>query len=163
MLSILRRNRRRFIRAAQCTLRVNNFRSRPSLSRTNITERHLIHTQHNSYPPNFDFSLFILAAFPNKAQHAVRSSSIEFGGNFVFSLIKSTSLSTRARERERERERESVLKRRKKEMDRVGNCRCNASLVTDDLFVFLSRARSRSARIFQILSGSSLRFRLFPV
>lgn len=158
MLSILRRNRRRFIRAAQCTLRVNNFRSRPSLSRTNITERYLIHTQHNSYPPNFDFSLFILAAFPNKAQHAVRSSSIEFGGNFVFSLIKSTSLSTRARERESERFKKAI---RKKWIELVIAGVMRPSLRT--IYSFLSRARSRSARIFQILSGSSLRFRLFPV
>lgn len=80
-----------------------------------------------------------------------------FGGNFVFSLIKSTLLLVA-----RARERVSL------KGEGANNCRCNTSLVTDDLFVSVSRAQKPDRdlrKYFKVSPGFrvSLRFRLFLV
>lgn len=76
-LSILKHNRRRFIRAVQCNPR-EQFPSR-FFSDKYPPNGAALNSRCNSasgpHPPNFEFSLFILPAFPNKAQHAVSRAS----------------------------------------------------------------------------------------
>lgn len=138
------RNRRRFIRAAQCN-RANNFRrvlapSRPYKHRPNGAA---LNSRCNaaSGPPLISSSHYLFSSYfqIKRSMPSARLTGADAPAISYFLSLNRHHYRCSSRERARK-------KRRASKSERAGNCRCNASLVTDDLFVLVGWSRGSSDR-----------------